>query len=44
MNHFDEVDLSECDFEEVISFFWLSVYLRLLEYSYIYSDILCEIS
>ena len=27
MNHFDAVDFSECHFEEVISFFWRSVYL-----------------
>ena len=26
MNHFDEVDFSECHSEEVISFFWRSVY------------------
>ena len=27
MNHFDAVDFSECHSEEVISFFWRSVYL-----------------
>ena len=27
MNHFDEVDFSECHSEEVISFFWRSVYM-----------------
>ena len=27
MNHFDAVDFSECHSEEVISFFWCSVYL-----------------
>ena len=26
MNHFDAVDFSECHSEEVISFFWRSVY------------------
>ena len=30
MNHFDAVDFSECHSEEVISFFWRSVYLNLL--------------
>ena len=28
MNHFDEVDFSECHSEEVISFFWRSVYIE----------------
>ena len=28
MNHFDAVDFSECHSEEVISFFWRSVYMR----------------
>ena len=28
MNHFDAVDFSECHFEEVISFFWRSVYMH----------------
>ena len=27
MNHFDAVDFSDCHSEEVISFFWRSVYL-----------------
>ena len=27
MNHFDAVDFSECHSEEVISFFWRSVYV-----------------
>ena len=27
MNHFDAVDFSECHSEEVISFFWCSVYM-----------------
>ena len=27
MNHFDAVDFSECHSEEVISFFWRSVYI-----------------
>ena len=29
MNHFDAVDFSECHSEEVISFFWRSVYIQL---------------
>ena len=32
MNHFDVVDFSECHSEEVISFFWRSVYLGFKEY------------
>ena len=28
MNHFDAVDFSECHSEEVISFFWRSVYIQ----------------
>ena len=28
MNHFDAVDFSECHSEEVISFFWRSVYIK----------------
>ena len=27
MNHFDAVDFSECHSEEVVSFFWRSVYI-----------------
>ena len=27
MNHFDKADFSECHSEEVISFFWRSVYI-----------------
>ena len=29
MNQVDAVDFSECDPEEVISFFWRSVYINL---------------
>ena len=31
MNHFDAVDFSECHSEEVISFFWRSVYFKLAQ-------------
>ena len=30
MNHFDAVDFSECHSEEVISFFWRSVYVTVV--------------
>ena len=29
MNHFDAADFSECHSEEVISFFWRSVYITI---------------
>ena len=32
MNHFDAVDFSECHSEEVISFFWRSVYMNKLDW------------
>ena len=33
MNHFDAVDFSECHSEEVISFFWRSVYIHTVKIS-----------
>ena len=44
MNQFDAVDFSECHSEEVISFFWRSVYKTvLLDYSLLLSFILYEL-
>ena len=34
MNHFDAVDFSECHSEEVISFFWCSLYLQFLNVNF----------
>ena len=36
MNHFDAVNVSECDYEEVVSFFWRSVYILLCYMNFTY--------
>ena len=42
MNHFDAVDFSECHSEEVISFFWRSVYMCLCLYHYVFKFLKCK--
>ena len=39
MNHFDAVDFIECDSEEVISFFWSSVYVGVIDLALVHKTV-----